>query len=314
MTPHATLPAIEDDIRFYPNHEEDDVPEGTLHERWSSYLIDVLDARFPDRFAAGNICVYWEQGNSRDYLSPDAFLAEDRVPEPPPRVYRLWLLPRMLFAAEVGSKHNTREKIEAKRGRYAEFVRPQELLETEPRDEDLGEVLALEHLHLYRLTDEGYEERERQPGGRFRSEVLGLEIGVDEEHNLRLYTLDGERVRTYKEAEQARLAAEERAREAEARVRAEARERAAAEQQAQAAEEQARIEVGERTAAEQLAQHEAGERAAAEGRAREAEARARVEAGGRAAAERRAAEERAQREAVERELAALRARLAGDEG
>jgi hypothetical protein len=306
MTPHATLPAIEDDIRFYPNHEEDDVPEGTLHQRWSDYLVYALDARYPDWFAAGNICVYWEPRNNRDYVSPDAFVAGGRVTEPPPRVYRTWLLPQILFAAEIGSKHNTREKIEEKRGRYAEFVQPQELLETEPIDEEMGEVLTPEHLQLYRLTEEGYEKVERQPNGRFRSEVLGLEIGVDEADNLRLYTLDGERVPTYEEAQQALLAAVQRAQEeaqgrvaAEQRAEREAHGRVAAEQQAREAESRARAEAGARAAAEQ--------------RAREAESRARAEAGERAAAEQRAAEERAQREAMERELAALRACLPGDD-
>jgi hypothetical protein len=93
MTPQATLPVLEDDIRMYPNHEEDDVPEGTLHNRWSGYLVYSLAARFPDGFVAGNICVYWEPGNTRDYVAPDAFVAGGRVPEPPPRVYRTWLLP-----------------------------------------------------------------------------------------------------------------------------------------------------------------------------------------------------------------------------
>ena len=57
MTPQATLPVLEDDIRMYPNHEEDDVPEGTLHNRWSGYLVCFLAARFPAWFVAGNICV-----------------------------------------------------------------------------------------------------------------------------------------------------------------------------------------------------------------------------------------------------------------
>src|SRR5438067_6847307 len=123
MTSHAALPAFQDDI-FYPNHEEDDVPEGTLHQRWSDYLVYALDARYPDCFVAGNICVYWERGNNRDYVGPDAFVARGHVPEPPPRVYRTWLLPPLLFAAEIGSVSNTREKIEAKRQRYAAYVRP----------------------------------------------------------------------------------------------------------------------------------------------------------------------------------------------
>jgi Uma2 family endonuclease len=266
MTTHATIPAIEDDIRFYPNHEEDDVPEGTLHERWSDYLVYALDARLPDRFVAGNICVYWERGNNRDYVSPDAFVAEGPAPEPPPRVYRTWLLPRVSFAAEIGSKHNTRQKLQAKRRRYAQYVQPLELLETDPRDEDLEEVLTLEHLHFYRLTEQGYEEVEREANGRFRSAVLGLEIGVDEADNLRLYGLEGERVRTYEEAEQALLAAVQQARAAGARADEEARARMAAEQRA---EQEARARAAsEQRAAEERAQRVALERELAALRAR----------------------------------------------
>jgi putative restriction endonuclease len=248
MTPQATMPSasvFEDDPCFYPNHEEDDVPEGTLHNRWSRYLIDALDARFPDRFVAGNICVYWERGNPRDYLSPDTFVAQSRLPEPPPRIYRAWLYPPLLFAAEIGSVNNTRVQQQEKRGRYAQFLRPLELLETEPINEEDEEVLTLEHLHLYRLTDQGYEEQPRQPNGRVRSETLELEIGVDAESNLRLYTLTGDPLLTYEEEQQARLAAE----------------------QAHLAAEQARL-AAEQGAAKERAQREALERELAELRAR----------------------------------------------
>jgi Uma2 family endonuclease len=241
MTPQATLPALEDDIRMYPNHEEDDVPEGTLHNRWSGYLVYSLAARFRDWFVTGNICVYWEPGNTRDYVAPDAFVAGGRVPEPPPRVYRTWLLPALLFAAEIGSVSNTRDKIEEKRGRYERHVRPLEILETEPVDEEAGEVLTQEKLHLYRLTEQGYQEVEREPNGRVRAAGLELELGVDEHANLRLYTLSGEPLRTYEEEQQARLAAEQRWEQ-------EARERAAAEERA--VEERAQREALEREVAE----------------------------------------------------------------
>jgi Uma2 family endonuclease len=259
MTPQATLSVLEDDIRMYPNHEEDDVPEGTLHNRWSGYLVYSLAARFPDWFVAGNICVYWEPGNTRDYLAPDAFVAGGRVPEPPPRVYRTWLLPPLLFAAEIGSVSNTRDKIAEKRGRYEQHVRPLEILETEPLDEEAGEVLMPEKLHLYRLTDQGYQKVEREPNGRVRTAGLDLEIGVDEHANLRLYTLSGEPLRTYEEEQQARLAAEQR-------LEQEARERTAAEQRwEQEARERA---AAEERAMEERTQREALEREVAELRAR----------------------------------------------
>jgi hypothetical protein len=162
-----------------------------------------------------------------------------------------------------------------KRGRYAQFLRPPELLESDPIDEEAGEVLTLEHLHLYRLTDQGYEEAPRQPNGRVRSAVLDLEFGVDTDANLRLYTLSGDPLLTYEEEQQARRAAEQAHHTAE---------------QARHTAEQARrtAEQGRRTAEQRLEQ----------------------EAQERLAAEQRAAEERAQREVLEREVAELRARLA----
>ena len=126
-----------------------------------------------------------EPGNTRDYVAPDAFVAGGRVPEPPPRVYRTWLLPPLRFAAEIGSVSNTREAMTEKRGRYERHVRPLEPLETEPIDEEVGEVLTPEKLHLYRLTDQGYQEVEREPNGRVRAAELELEIGVDEQANLK---------------------------------------------------------------------------------------------------------------------------------
>jgi hypothetical protein len=248
MRPQATLPTTEKDTCFYPNHEEDDVPEGTLHNRWTRYLVDALDAHFPDRFVAGNICVYWERGNPQKYLGPDAFVAQGGVGEPPPRVYRTWMHPPLLFAAEIGSVNNTREMMKEKRGRYAQFLRPPELLESEPIDEEAGEVLTLEHLHLYRLTDQGYEEVPRQPNGRVRSEVLDLEFGVDEDANLRLYTLSGDPLLTYDEEQQARRTAEQAHLTAEQARRAAEQARRAAEQRA--AEERAQREVLEREVAE----------------------------------------------------------------
>jgi hypothetical protein len=285
--------SVVDNIFDYPLHEEDDVPEGSLHRRWSTYLGYVLEARFPHSFVTGNVCVYWEPRNFTGYVAPDVFLAAGQVPDPPPRVYRSWLLPPLRFAAEIGSVATAQRG--AKLGDYAAHLQPSEVLYTEPVDEDAGEMLAPEQVHLYRWSGTAYVEVERQPNGRVWSEVLDLEVGVDEDRNLRLYTSAGEPQFYYPEAEQERareaqarvLAEQERAREAQARILAE-RARAEAEQaRAQAEQERAR-EAEARVLAEQE-------------RAREAEARAE--------AERRAAAETARREALERQLAELQARL-----
>jgi hypothetical protein len=251
MSIPAPAPLV-DDIRDYPLHEEDDVPEGSLHYRWATYLGNAIAARFPDQFVVGNVCVYWEPRNFTDYVAPDVLLADGHVPDPTPRVYRSWLLPRLRFVGEIGSFATALRG--AKLGDYSVRLRPEEVLYTEPVDEEKGEMLTSAKVHLYRWTETAaaYEEAARLPNGRFWSWVLELDIGVDENRNLRLYTQDGERVLYHTESEQARIAAEQ------ARVAAE---------QARLVAEQARDDA-EHRAAEERSRREEAERQLAEIQAR----------------------------------------------
>src|SRR5438270_555537 len=136
------VPAIhvEDDLTPLPLHEEEDVPEGSLHHRWSNYLYNVLRALFAQWFASGNVCIFWDPDNLQKFVAPDVFLAQGRVPEPPPRSYRAWRLPPVIFAVEIGSLATAERG--AKLDRYQEHLRPQEVLHTEPVDEEKGERLT----------------------------------------------------------------------------------------------------------------------------------------------------------------------------
>jgi hypothetical protein len=262
--PIPTIP-VDDDLAPLPMHEEEDVPEGSLHHRWSNYLYNVLRALFSHLFASGNVCIFWDPNDvQKKFVAPDVFLAEGHVPEPPPRSYRAWRLPRIIFAVEIGSVATAERG--PKLDRYKEHLQPREVLYTEPVDEEKGERLTLEKVHLHRWTGTRYVEVPHAEDGRVWSEVLESWIGVDEGHNLRVYDRQGMPILNYEELEQARLMAERRMREAEERAQVEARQRAAAEEQAQEAAQQ-------RAAAEERAEEEARGRAAAEERAREAERR-----------------------------------------
>src|SRR5437879_5641252 len=111
---------VEDDLAPLPLHEED-VPEGWLHHRWAHYLYNVLCALFRHWSASGNVCIYWEPGNTEKFVAPDVFLVEGQVPEPPPRSYRAWRLPRVIFAVEIGSMATAAQG--AKLPRYQEHLR-----------------------------------------------------------------------------------------------------------------------------------------------------------------------------------------------
>lgn len=235
---------IDEDLAPLPLHEEEDVPEGSLHHRWSHYLYDVLRVLFPHWFAAGNVCIFWDPRDHQKFVAPDVFLAEGSVPEPPPRSYRAWRLPRVIFVVEIGSPATAERG--AKLDRYEEHLQPREVLYTDPVDEERGERLTPERVHLHRWSRAAYEEVAHAGDGRVWSEVLSSWIGVDEASNLRVYDLQGAAMLDYNELDQARVDAEERARE-------EARGRIAAEGRARAAEARAQEEARQRAAAEERA-------------------------------------------------------------
>src|SRR5947209_20189983 len=64
MAVRALTPEPWDDQDYYPLHEEDDVPEIPPHRRRVTYLYNALTARFPDWFVTGNVCIYWQRGNT----------------------------------------------------------------------------------------------------------------------------------------------------------------------------------------------------------------------------------------------------------
>jgi Uma2 family endonuclease len=245
-----------DDQEYYPLHEEDDVPEIPDHEAHVRYARDALSARFPDWFVTGNVCIYWERGNTRDYIAPDLFVVKEPLTEPVARVYQMWKQPTVAFVSEVGSRSTFRKDEGPKLERYHNQVGAREYLYTDPPKGDI---------RLWQLGANGYEAVQPEPNGRLRSQELELEFDL-EDGLLQISTLEGERLLDH-EAEV------QRRREAEQRVAVEAQQRLEAEQQA-AMEAQRRLE--------------------AEQRARAAEARAAAEAEQRVELERQIAELRAQ--------------------
>ena len=269
-------PLSVDDQDYYPLHEEDDVPETPPHRREVTDLDGALRAYFPHWFVTGNVCVYWERGNTKDYRAPDVFVVKEPLTEPVTRVYQLWKQPPIAFALEVASRTTFRQDVGPKVELYQEKVKAAEYAHVD---------LDHEVKRLWRLGPDGYEEVEPEANGRLRSRELELEFDL-EAGVLQIYTPEGERLLKYEEEHRRRQEAEQE-REAEARLRQEAEQERA---------EEARL----RRAAELEREAEARRRQAAE-REREAEARRRQAAEGRAAE-------------LARQLAELQARLADRDG
>src|SRR5437016_660444 len=228
----------------YPIHEEDDVPEIDFHKVQTTDLYDALRIRFSDRFVGADICVYWIPGNTRLYRAPDVFVADGTVAVQHPRVYLLWQDPPLLLAIEIGSRSLFREDEGPKQEVYEQHIRAAEYLYSNPPHSDL---------RLWRTGPNGYDLIPLDARGRVRSETLQLEFGIEDGY-LRVYTLEGERLRTHEESEAFLVEEADRRREAEARAVTEAQQRQEAETRAVA---------------------EARQRQEAEARARDAEARAR---------------------------------------
>jgi Uma2 family endonuclease len=266
MTTRAVLTPIEEQ-KLYPVHEEDNVPEISPHEFAVRYVRDVFGALFPDALVTGNICLYWERGNTNRYVAADVIVARDRPREPLPRTYLLWNEPSPDLVVEINSDSTRRIDLEEKPGIYAEHVKAAEYLFADPPDPET----TRREIYLWRLGPHGYTPVAPGRDGRLASESLGVEFGFDETGMLRIY-LDGVPQPTYEEAAGLRREAEARAaeeadrrREAEARASEEADRRREAE--ARAGEEADRRREAEARAAElerQLAELQARSQGRAE--------------------------------------------------
>jgi Uma2 family endonuclease len=232
MVPQApALPVDEQDL--YPLHEEDDVPEIPRHERQTRELRDAISVHRPDLYLTGNVCIYWERNNFQRYRAPDIMVTAAPLAHPEPRVCLIWRDPPILFVAEIGSRSTFREDEGPKQEIYGELIKAREYLYSDPPN---GQI------RLWRLGTESYEEVAPEANGRLQSVELGLEFAIDEDGDLRAYTLGGERLRTHEESEHDREKAEARARE-EARQREEAeRQRQDAERRREEAEIRAEAE------------------------------------------------------------------------
>jgi Uma2 family endonuclease len=241
-------PLSMDDQEYYPLHEEDDVPETTDHESTVRYARDAFTARFSGYFVTGNVCIYWERGNTRDYRAPDLFLVKEPLIEPVTRVYQLWKQPPVAFVLEVGSRTTFRMDVGPKVKLYAEKVKAKEYYHF-----DLDRHVQ----RLWQLERGGYVERAPEANGRLRSLELELEFGLGAE-GLRIYTLAGEMLLTHEETAERLEDATERLEEATQQAANEAQRRERAEQLAREAEARTASEAARRIELErQLAELQA---------------------------------------------------------
>jgi Uma2 family endonuclease len=239
-------PLSVDDQEYYPLHEEDDVPETPDHESAVRYARDALAVRFPDWFITGNVCVYWERGNTSAYQAPDVFVVKAPLSEPVTRVYQLWKQPPIAFVLEVGSRPTFRTDVGPKVELYQEKIKAAGYCHI-----DLDHKIK----RLWRLEAGVYEPIAPEANDRLRSQELELEFDLDADGYVRIYTLDGEILLTHEETSLRLEETSHRLEETSHRLEETSQRLEEAEGQRQAAEQRAADEAARRAELErQLAE------------------------------------------------------------
>ena len=167
-----------------------------------------------DTYVTGDLLLYYEEDGERKSVAPDVMVVRG-VPTGPRRTYLLWEEGKPPdFVAEVSSPSSRSDDRTSKRALYAKLgVREYFLFD--PVYEEPGHDGALQGYRLW-----GSESVEMGPGrgAELRSEVLGLSLRP-EGKRVRLRDLaTGQDLLWFEETENARRAAEDARRAAEARV------------------------------------------------------------------------------------------------
>jgi Uma2 family endonuclease len=210
-----------DEHELYPVHEEDSVPEKPAHERQVRYLRDALEARLPECWVTGEICMYWEERAFNRYVAPDVLVVGHPAIEEPKDVYLAWTDGPALLVVEIGSKSTFREDEGPKVERYLLDLNVSEYIYYHPHRN-----ARRRSLRMWRLEGEDVVDVPTPGDGRFHSQALDLDFGLDEDGFLRIYDPGGQvllgAVEEHARAEQERARAEqERQRADQERHRAE---------------------------------------------------------------------------------------------
>jgi Uma2 family endonuclease len=221
--------------------------------------IDLLRDYFSGQqvYVSGDLLVYYEQGNPKKFVVPDAFVVKDLISKKR-RVYKIWVEGKPpTVVLETTSRKTKRKDMIDKPELYARLGVKEYFL-FDPTEDYLDPPLQ-----GHRLVNGVYVFIEPDEHGALVSQELGLRLQV-EGAQLVLYRLDtGERLLSPREAEAAARRAEAEARQAEeeARKRAEearVRQEEAAKREKEAAkrEEEARKAADAATQAQKAAEAE----------------------------------------------------------
>ena len=201
----------------YPSSDGKPVAESDIH---INVLLDIrerLKSRYADRsnvYAAGNMLVYYEEGNPYKVLAPDVFVVFG-VPKRLRDIFKTWeegAFPAVVF--EITSKTTRSEDMDTKYEVYRDTWKVREYFLFDPTEEYLDPSL----LGYRRVRDDFVPIRPRD--GTITSRVLGITLSRDGDRLILTDSISGMEVLTTieqkaVEAEQKAVEAEQKAVEAE---------------------------------------------------------------------------------------------------
>jgi Uma2 family endonuclease len=213
----------------YPESDGQLMAETSFHMDTIIYLLTALRDLFrraADVFVGGNMMMYYVEGEPRQSIAPDVFVAKG-VPNHPRRVYKIWEeghAPSVIF--EITSRSTRLDDLGIKRGLYA-ALGVQEYFLFDPLQEYLTPPLQ-----GYRLAHEEYTRIEPGENGHLYSDELGIELGILEQELRVIDPLTKNVWYTPLESLEATREAEQAAREAKRNAEHEHQARVAAEAEA----------------------------------------------------------------------------------
>ena len=158
----------------YPESDGKPMTETDIHREQMTDLLTALQAHFrddPQAYVAGNLMMYYTEGEPKDCISPDIFVVHG-IPKRNRRVYKIWQEGRSPdVVIELTSRSTRDEDLGSKRWIYAELgVREYFIFDP------LGDYLT-PPLRGYRLVGDEYIRMEGD-GTHLMSQSLGLELRI----------------------------------------------------------------------------------------------------------------------------------------
>jgi Uma2 family endonuclease len=162
----------------YPESDGKPMAETDTHRDELVDCIEALKDRYrddPSAYVAGNLCLYYDEGDASSWFSPDVFVVFG-IAKKRRRVYKTWVEKRVpAFVLEVTSRKTRLEDKGNKRELCAELGVAEYFL-FDPENDYLKPPLQ-----GFRLVDGEYAPIGADAAGRVRSEALGLLLAVEDE-------------------------------------------------------------------------------------------------------------------------------------